>query len=257
MKEVKIVKLGGSLITDKSQAYVFKPEIVRSLAKELGRIISPLILIHGSGSFGHVSAAKYGGARGYKSRQGIAKVSRDAMEINRLVMDVLIEQGVPAVSVRPGGMILASEGEQVKHRFEIIEEILNQRLVPVLYGDVIWDTEWKSTIFSGEKISADLIKFLLSQGWKISKVIHVGNTDGVYDQNGDTIPLITADKFESIKEFIEDVQYADVTGGMNHKIEESLAMSKLGIQTYIIDGNRESELTDVLEKNETKGTVIR
>src|SRR3989344_5723934 len=112
MKNVILVKFGGSIITDKNIPYKARPDAIRSLAKELKRVKNvSIVLAHGQGSFAHTSAKEFGGKKGYKSKWGIAKVARDAMEINRIVMDILIEEGVPAVSLRPMSMIQTSAGK--------------------------------------------------------------------------------------------------------------------------------------------------
>jgi isopentenyl phosphate kinase len=58
-----IVKLGGSLITDKERPSTVRHQVVTRLAREIaaarrGRD-QPLIVSHGSGSFGHAAAAKH------------------------------------------------------------------------------------------------------------------------------------------------------------------------------------------------------
>ena len=58
------LKLGGSLITDKTAVSTIRPPIVHRLAGEIAaaRAQNPdlrLMLGHGAGSFGHVAAAKH------------------------------------------------------------------------------------------------------------------------------------------------------------------------------------------------------
>lgn len=63
------------------------------------------------------------------------------------------------------------------------------------------------------------------------RFIYCGNTDGVYDANGKTIPEITPRTYQKIKRFITGSGQIDVTGGMLHKVEESLAQARQGIIT--------------------------
>ena len=60
-------------------------------------------------------------------------------------MDILVKVGLPAVSFRPMSMVLASGGEMDNSFFGSLEVAFNQGLIPVVYGDVIWDKKWKST----------------------------------------------------------------------------------------------------------------
>ena len=54
-----IIKLGGSVITDKSKESFFKKEIMNNLSKEIKKANKRCIIIHGAGSFGHILAKKY------------------------------------------------------------------------------------------------------------------------------------------------------------------------------------------------------
>ena len=65
MPELVFLKLGGSLITDKTQAYTARLEKLTDLARQIARALQTqpelrLVLGHGSGSFGHTAAKKYG-----------------------------------------------------------------------------------------------------------------------------------------------------------------------------------------------------
>jgi isopentenyl phosphate kinase len=60
-----LLKLGGSLITDKLKVAHARLAVLERLAGEIGRARASMpqtsmVLGHGSGSFGHVVAARYG-----------------------------------------------------------------------------------------------------------------------------------------------------------------------------------------------------
>ncbi|MEK7573591.1 MAG: isopentenyl phosphate kinase [Patescibacteria group bacterium] len=257
-KKLVLVKLGGSVITDKSKPYTARVDVIRRLGKELKKVEKDyqIIISHGSGSFGHTSAKKYGGSKGYKSKLGISKVSFDVQQINLIVTKALIEEGLPAISLRPMSMILTEEGEIKKNIFEIIEEMLRQDLIPVVYGDVIWDKKWKSVIYSGEKFLNRIASHLLKKGFKIDKIIQVGQTDGVYEKNKKTIPVITKKNWPKAKKHLYETSSDDVTGGMSHKIEDALLMADQGIKTLLINGNTPNELVNAFCNKKTKGTLI-
>jgi len=257
-QSVTLIKLGGSVITDKNTPYKVRIEVIRRLAREIKNSkLTPLIIAHGSGSFAHTSAQKYGGNRGYKDKWGVAKVARDAMEINRIVMDIFVEEGLPAVSLRPMSMMLTKGGKLKKNLFEIIEEVLSQGLMPVVYGDVIWDKEWRSTIYSGETTLNKIGLYLLRKGYKVNKIIQVGETDGVYDLKSRTISLINKENWNKIKRYLIKNKRADVTGGMEHKIESALSIARAGINTLLINGNKINELLNAILGKTVKGTIIR
>jgi len=256
-KNITLIKLGGSVVTDKNTPYKAKLQIIKRLAKEIRASgLTSLVLAHGSGSFGHTSAQKHGGKKGYKSKLGIAKVARDAMEINRILMDIFIEEGLPVVSLRPMSMMLTKNGKLKLDLFKIIEEVLSQGLIPVVYGDVIWDKKWKSTIYSGETTLNEIGIYLSKKSYKINKIIQVGETDGVYDLKNKTIPVINKKNWNEIKKYLFENKRVDVTGGMKHKIEKSLEIAKNGIKTVIINGEKINELSRALIGRKVKGTLV-
>ncbi len=251
-----MIKLGGSVITNKNSPYVANPRHIRALARIIRQINVPLVVAHGTGSFGHTSAAKYGGMHGYKNSLGIAKVSQDALEINSIVMRCFIEEKVPAIALRPSAFLVADKGVLSAQFLAPVELILKQGLVPVIYGDVIWDKSWESTIFSGETTLSYLATYFLQQGVAIKNIIELSATKGVLDTNGQTIVEVTPQNWKTVKQLFFVSNTVDVTGGMQHKVEQALILAQNAIATRIIDGNDLSQVAHVLLKNGTAGTLV-
>jgi isopentenyl phosphate kinase len=251
-----LLKIGGSSITDKNIPYKLRKNVISRLAKELSESkYLNLLISHGSGSFGHTSAIKYGGMKGYKNKLGIAKVFADAAKINEIMTEALVKEGIPAVSIRPRGIVMAKNGREHSNYFQIIEEMLNQGLVPIICGDVIIDKSWKTTIFSGEKTLNLLALYLKQKGFKIERIIQIGETDGFLDEKGKTIPEINSKNWNKIKKNIFKTKKMDVTGGMEHKIEEALVLSKKGIKTSLIS-HGDNDLFNLLLNRNINQTLI-
>lgn len=255
-KDIICIKLGGSVITDKSTPYTARTDTIRQIAKTLRKIKKPLLITHGVGSFAHTSAKKYGGKNGYTDKWGIAKVASDVMEINTIVMNIFIEEGLPAISFSPRSMQIAKKGKLYKSFFDPIYEALSQDLIPVVYGDGIWDIAQKTTIFSGETTLSYICKYLQKKDFTISKVIQLSDVDGVLDHKKKVIPQITQKNWQEVKGFINSGNVVDVTGGMTHKVEESLALTKYGISTLIINGNKTNGLKNALLNKLVQGTQV-
>jgi isopentenyl phosphate kinase len=253
---VLCIKIGGSVITDKAVAYKANREAIRSIAKTLKSIKMPLLIGHGSGSFGHTSAAKYGGKNGYTDAWGIAKVARDAQEINRIVMDIFIEEKLPAISFSPRSFLLTKSGALDESFCKPIVQALEQGLIPVIYGDVIWDRVQKTTIFSGETTLNLLCRHLQRNDYSVSKVIQLCNVDGVMDDERHVIPEITKNNWEEMQAHIKNATVVDVTGGMRHKVEDALALSVYGIETFLMNGNSK-ELLSIVRGKGGVGTTVR
>ena len=112
------VKLGGSLITDKRQAETPRLDVMARLAEEIqaARTAQPglqLVLGHGSGSFGHVVAARHGTRQGVATSAewaGFAEVADSAARLNRVVMAALLAAGAPAWSIQPSVALRCDDG---------------------------------------------------------------------------------------------------------------------------------------------------
>src|SRR3989449_8150256 len=54
-----LVKLGGSVVTEKSHLRTPRPAAIRRLAGELASLREPLLIVHGAGSYGHILARRH------------------------------------------------------------------------------------------------------------------------------------------------------------------------------------------------------
>ena len=63
-KEILLLKLGGSLLTDKNKPFFIREEVVKSTIQQIINANEKVILIHGGGSFGHPLAKKYNISKG-------------------------------------------------------------------------------------------------------------------------------------------------------------------------------------------------
>lgn len=256
MKSLTIIKLGGSIITDKSKPYTANFKAIRQLIKEIKKANLTCLVVHGAGSFAHTSAKKYGGKKGYNSLLGVTIVSRDAQALNQIILEEFIKAKVPAITFRPNSMFSANEGKAATQHLIPLVIAINQGIIPIIYGDVIMDNQWKTTIFSGETSTGHIVDFLIKNNFIVKKVVQVGRTDGVYGANGVTIPLITEQNFQDHKKDIFQLKTADVTGGMMHKVEEALKLGKKGLKTYIINGTKKNALYNALIDQNFIGTKI-
>jgi len=113
---LKFLKLGGSLITEKHQERTARPQVLKRLAGEIAaaRQRDPnlrLVLGHGSGSFGHVPARRYGTRQGVHTPeewQGFVAVWRAAVELNHKVMEALAAAGLPALDFEGDPRVLGA-----------------------------------------------------------------------------------------------------------------------------------------------------
>ena len=264
MKSLIIIKLGGSVITDKKRPFTAESESIKRLLLEIkgaqrlykGR----LIIAHGSGSFGHVSASRFQTHKGYlreESLKGLVFTSDSAIEINRIVVKIAIEKGLKVKSFSPSSFILSKNGKAKKVFLDPIVKTLSIGVVPVVYGDVIMDEEIGFCIFSSEVIISLLVGKLY-KNYNIDKIIYCTDTDGVLDEKGNTINKITKSDDVYMNMISGGTKGADVTGGMLHKVSQSISLSrKYSLGVSIINGNKKGELKREILGGKTTRTVIK
>lgn len=264
MKPLVFIKIGGSLITDKNKPFSLKEKALIRICQEIKKAKNEsgklLVIGHGGGSFPHVPAKKYQthlGVVNKKSYRGIVEVQAAAAKLNRMVVEKLIEISVNAVSISPSSCFLTKNGEPVKIFLEPVKKLLEFEILPVLYGDVVFDTRKGCCILSTEKALAGLAMVLKKQGFLIEKIIYCGKTNGVLDRKRKTIPLITIKNFAKYQKIIGQSEGTDVTGGMIHKVSEALRLAKSGISGLIIDGISNGILSRAVLGEKVLGTEIR
>jgi isopentenyl phosphate kinase len=261
-KNLILIKLGGSTITDKNVRKKVEIEKIRQLAGEIStarkKTDDLIIISHGQGSFAHYPASKYKTKEGFIDNQspiGLSKVRLECIELNFLVISELIEADIPAVTIEPFAAI-STAGKKLDQIFlQPFINSLNSQLVPVVYGDTLSDSEIGCTIYSGETI-LNILALKLQNNFNIKTIIEVGKTDGVYDENGKIIPEINNQNFSDVRKNLTGSHGTDVTGGMLHKVDEAHELSKKGIATLLI-GFGKGNLEKAILNQPVLGTWIR
>src|SRR5512139_1649626 len=224
------LKLGGSLITDKTRIEHARRPIIRRLAREIraAREARPdlrLVLGHGSGSFGHVAAKKHGTREGIKDRSGwpgYAEVAAAAARLNQIVVDVFVAEGVPVVSLPPSASARCEDGRLSYLDTFVLRAVLEHGLVPLVQGDVALDTVRGATIVSTE----DVFLYLVRE-FQPTHILLAGEVAGVYEhpaKRDPIIPVITPGNVEQYTSALGGSHGTDVTGGMSAKVNQMLGL---------------------------------
>lgn len=262
MSERVFLKLGGSLITDKSRPYTPRPEVIRRLAEEVREALDArpdleLVIGHGSGSFGHAAAAPYGTRQGVhtpREWRGFAEVAAAAARLNRIVTDLFLEAGVPVLSLPPSASARCRDGELVHLETAPIRTALARELVPLIYGDVALDDVRGGTIVSTEDLFVYLAPLLSPQ-----RILLATRVAGVLDADGRVIPALSPADLPALRPSLRGARGTDVTGGMASKVERMAALVERcpGLVVQIFSGETPGILSSVLlNAGVTTGTRI-
>lgn len=257
-----LIKLGGSLVTDKRQAKVFRRDVVGEIADQLVRIRARqpqrrLVLGHGSGSYGHFEAQKHNTIRGVRTaaeRLGLARVGLVATELSQLILAELIAAGLPAVRFQPSSFLAAKAGRIHDMKIGPLSLALEQNLIPLIHGDIAIDQTIGGTIISTEAIFSALARRL-----PVDTVLLLGDLEGVLDSDRTLIPKISPGSVSRVYSALGESSGVDVTGGMRQKVRDMIALvtANPSLTVHIANGNRDNVLLDLLINRRQIGTMIR
>lgn len=252
-KGLTIVKLGGSLITDKNSPMTFDTSGLVSAASALASLAGELIVIHGGGSFGHHMANKYGLTSQSKivTAEGVSR-TRDAMQqLNIEVLARLQQQGIHTYSFSP--LALMDGRKPSAGNIALLEQIVKAGLTPVTYGDVL-PSPRGFYILSGDGIAQ-----MITRELRPRRIVFALDVDGIYPNpqaigpNSRPIPIINAGNAPRIS---TSKIASDVTGGILAKLKVGLTIAKEGTDVVFASGRKPEVLLKALKGEVGQGTII-
>ena len=247
MQELVFLKLGGSLITDKTKPYTARLDVMDDLALQIKTALQThpnlrLVLGHGAGSFGHVPASEYHTRDGlppqptpltHRKRdeteenywKGFAEVWYQAEMLNRYLMDALHKAEVRAITLPPSASVISSNGKVSVWDTTPIRMALSAGIVPVIHGDVVFDEVRGGTILSTEDLFMHLTRAL-----NPDRILLAGLEKAVwadFPERTKKIDKITPQSYQEISAGVgKTAAGADVTGGMETKVSQMLELVK-------------------------------
>ena len=254
-----ILKLGGSIITEKGGAPSFRDRLFDKIAKELSNLEVNMILVHGAGSYGHPIAKEYSIHKGYNNPsqlKGVTETKRSMLSLTLKIVDSLIKHNVPVVPFLSSSCMVAKSGRLEDIDLAPFKMLLDIGMVPLCSGDVIADQKTGFTIVSGDQIAVHLAKKLGAD-----RVIFGCDVDGIFDSDpkiNPTAKLIEKLTLDNLRDmtFRGESFTTDVTGGMSGKIKESLDFVSSGGEVIIMNLNKPQNLTKLLKGDEVQCTRL-
>jgi isopentenyl phosphate kinase len=257
-----VIKLGGGLITDKSQLKTIRENNIKDVCEVLADILDEghsIILVHGAGSFGHLEAKKWKLATGYdektieKQRLAVKKVRNDMMELNKHVLNHLEKFGIRGISHPPS---LWANGLGSNFRGDINRFKENSsKTIQITYGDVVDVLDKREFgILSGD----DLMVRLCNEVSDVSHCIFLlGDTEGLLTKppNQEGASLIPVwSKNQKIRGLHEKSQ--DVTGGIFLKVKSASKICQKVPNVWMLDGRKPERILELIQTGNTIGTKV-
>jgi isopentenyl phosphate kinase len=263
LSEVKptVLKIGGSVITNKNGELAARTEVMNRLAEEIMKAgVENLIIVHGGGSFGHPTAQKYGIREGLiedSQKVGFAETHHVMTVLNGLVMDALVWHCVPAVSVTPSSCMVTENGRIKLFEETVLRMLLKINITPVLYGDATLDEKLGFTILSGDQIVS-----YIARKFNACRIVIGVDVDGLYDidpkeaKDAKFYAHLTLRELKDVWGKLGKSTAADVTGGMLGKITELIPAIEEGIPVTIVNAAKPNYIYKALIGGKVEGTII-
>jgi isopentenyl phosphate kinase len=258
--KLTVLKIGGSVITEKSEELTPRMQDMNRLAEEIKKsVVQNLVIVHGGGSFGHPVAQKYSISLGFKegNQQGFAETHHVMTVLNGLFMDALIWRGIPAISITPSSCITTKNGRIQSFEEARLKALIKMGFLPVIYGDGVLDAELGFTILSGDQLVAHI-----ATRFDTERIIIGVDVDGLYnadpkaEKTAKMHKRLTLAELKALQSQLCKPRSCDVTGGMFGKMTELLPAIEHGIPVMIVNAKKPNYIYKALKGENVEGTLI-
>src|SRR3954452_5465358 len=247
MNRLVFLKLGGSALTNKTEVESLDTDLLGQLARAIANTLHAdpglrLLIGHGGGSFGHYWAQRYQTHRGAHDTHGWEGVARvaDAMgRLNRAVVKELLATDVRAISIQPSASAIAGGGTLQTMTVAPLVALLHAGMVPVVFGDVVVDTEQGAAILSTEALFEYMMPILQPDGIVLVGESAVFTADPHKDPTAERIPIIDESNIVQVLHGTGGAHGIDVTGGMAAKLQTMwrLVAAHDSLTIYLVDAD--------------------
>lgn len=215
-----VLKLGGSVITEKDRPETVDGEALDTAAKSIGDAEDALVVVHGGGSFGHHHAERHDvtETNGTHDGEAIAAIHDAMCRLNDEVLAALRDAGTSPIGVHPLAVGHRDERGALRLPTAHLEVMIQEGFLPVIHGDLIAHVGAGATVLSGDEIVVSVAESL-----DADRVGLCSDVPGVLDTDGSVIESI--DSYDEVAPVLGESESTDVTGGMAAKIRALTGLS--------------------------------
>lgn len=267
-KKITVIKLGGALITDKSTPYTMREAIIENAAKEIKEcidsgLIEELVLIHGVGSFGHPPVLKYELYKGFTNPGQLMHLSNTQQIVNQLrnkIAEIFKNNGIPINLLHASSLVIGNKMKITDYMFEALKGYLSLGMVPLIGGDMMYDTGMGFSVCSGDQLSV-----VISREIKAHRLVFATDVAGIYDSDpkinkeASLIREININEVETIIKQLDESKTADASGRMKGKLMTLISIKDLiknGLDTVILSMMQPNTLKNFLVGKDVPVTKV-
>ena len=267
-EDIVILKLGGSLLTDKSTPYKLREKVLKAVAVEIKEcieleLIKSLVIVHGVGSFGHPPVLKYNLHKGFRNKDQLISMSKTQQIVNefrKTIATTFLEEGIPINLMHASSMVVGDKMVITDYTFNSLKGFLSLGMVPLIGGDMMYDTSMGFSVCSGDQIAVVLSRVLHAK-----QLLFATDVPGVFSKDpksGEHAHLLREININEIEQLLSapnETTKTDASGKMRGKLL-SLASIKdqiqEGLEVVILSMNKKGVLKNYLKGQESKLTKI-
>jgi len=218
-RSTTVLKLGGSLITEKDRAETVDEGALGAAAEAVADHGGRLAVVHGGGSFGHpyAEAAGISSTVGSHDVPAVMAVHEAMKRLNAAVLAALHDRDVPALPVHPFSAAARDADGALTYPLDAVATMLDEGFTPVLHGDGVVHAGEGVSVLSGDELVARL-----GTGLDADRIGLCSTVPGVLDEEGEVIPVVSS--FADVADAVGASESTDVTGGMAGKVRSLLAV---------------------------------
>jgi len=230
-----IIKIGGSLFSDKCQNRVVDEGAIAGYARLVGDLwkTAPgcVVFISGGGSFGHPVARALDPADPHAS----LALTEANFVLKWIWTTALRKEGAPALPFQLTG-ICSFDGEQLQVQGGALRRALDIGALPVLSGDCLISRDCSLRILPSDRLP-EIFMSLLPTPIRIVSLTNVAGilTDG---PNGSSVlRCVDATAPQSAYQFLWAAPDWDMSQAMFGKLDAMIQFARLGAECLILKGN--------------------
>lgn len=220
-----------------------------------------LILIHGAGAAGHQLAHRYNLRDGaISNKQGWigsfeSRLVNQKLDIS--ITEILTSAGLRITPIHTASAIIQKNKDISHFDIQPIKEALKWDCIPLLYGEMVFDTEIGMSICSGDIIAPHLASKL-----NVEKMFFASDIDGIFDRDPHQYKSATLIEKIELDQITKNAQLGkshniDTTDGLRGKISK-LDTKYMGSLTSveIFNGLKSSNFEKILLGGKFPHTII-
>lgn len=258
-KDLTVIKLGGSLLTDKSKPYEARKSVIRSVTRELKTctddgLIKSLVVVQGVGSYGHPPILEHNLHKGFKGPEQLIPLSntqRIVNEFRQVVESEFQQAGLPVNLFHPSSMVVAEKMRIVKYFLDPLKGYLSLGMVPLLGGDMLYDTAMGFSVGSGDQLAV-----LMARELEAKRLIFAMDVGGIYTGNPKTDPKasiieeVNLNDIDKVLARIGPSTTVDASGAIKGKlasIAQARDLVKAGLEVTLLSMMKQGSLIALLK----------